>query len=58
MNKKERIEEAIKAFGSETVSDVLMLVGLSDPDGAYSHFEDLGMEDHAACVDFVYFSED
>jgi hypothetical protein len=58
MSKRERIEEARKVFGPETVSEVLMLVGLSDPDGAYSHFEDMGMEDHAACVDLVYFCED
>lgn len=56
MSKAERIQEARDLFGDLIVSETLSLVALSDPDGAYTHFEDCGMEDHASCVEIIYFS--
>jgi hypothetical protein len=52
---KEKIKEAIETFGYDVVSEVQTLVGVSDPDGCYSMFQDMGMEDHAECVEFLYF---
>lgn len=50
-----QIKDALDAYGSAIVNTVLTLVNVSDPDGAYTHFEDEGMHDHADCVAFIYF---
>ena len=60
MNKptNEKMSEAIKAYGHETVSLVIMIVNLSDPDGAWSLFQDTGNDDAVHCVEFLYFQLD
>lgn len=52
---KELLVEANDMFGSQVVSETMMVVQVADPDGAYSHFEDMGMFEHAECVEFLYF---
>ena len=52
---KELIEEARSLFGNEVVNEVLSLVQVSDADGVYSMMQDMGMDDHAECVEFLYF---
>ena len=52
---KEKIKEAQAIYGVDTVGTVLEIVGVSDPDGAWSTFQDMGMEEHAECVEFLYF---
>lgn len=52
---KEKIEAAIEAYGREVVAEVREIVYLSDPDGAWSMFEDMGKFEHAECVEFLYF---
>lgn len=52
----ELVEEAKKMYGSEIVAEVIEMVGLADPDGAYTQYEDMGMFEHAECVEFLYFS--
>jgi len=50
------ITEAIDIFGSNLVSEVRTVVDISDADGAYSHFQDIGKYNHADCVEFLYFN--
>jgi hypothetical protein len=57
MNRKEKIAEAIKAYGREVVSMVLTMVSVGDADGCYTQFEDEGMYEHAECVEFIYFDD-
>jgi hypothetical protein len=52
---KEKIIEAIEIFGDNVVSEVQTLVDVSDADGCYTMFEDMGMFEHAECVEFLYF---
>ena len=52
---KEKIQEARETFGDEILSEVLEVVQMSDADGAYSMFEDMGMLEHSECVEFIYF---
>lgn len=52
---KEKLEEAIEIFGSDVVAEVKEIVYLSDADGAWSLFEDMGKFEHAECVEFLYF---
>lgn len=49
-------KEAIELYGQKIVSEVQDIVEMSDPDAAYSMFEDMGMFDHSECVEFLYFS--
>lgn len=51
---KELLEEAIEIFGNQVVYEVREVVELSDPDGAWSTFQDMGKWDHAECVEFMY----
>jgi len=52
------VEEAKKLFGSEIVAEVIDFVELSDPDGAYTHYEDMGMFLHAHCLELLYFENE
>jgi len=53
----ENIErEAVSLYGEEVVSQVRETVEMSDPDAAYTMFEDMEMFEHSECVDFLYFS--
>ncbi len=58
MTTQEKIQEAVKNWGSDVVSTVTEVVNLADADGAYVQFEDAGMFEYAECVEFLYFEED
>lgn len=47
--------EAIKIYGQEIVNEVMMMVELSDADGMYTTYQDMGKDEHAECVEFMYF---
>jgi hypothetical protein len=49
------LTEAEEIFGADVVETVVALVETSDPDGAWSLFKDQGMDEHAECVEFIYF---
>lgn len=49
------MQEAVEIFGDSVVHEVMELVGMSDPDGVWSLFSDMGMDDHVECVEFMYF---
>jgi len=50
------IADATAEFGWKIVYEVRTVVELSDPDGAHSHFQDIGKDRHAECVEFLYFN--
>jgi len=52
---QEAINEAIEIWGADAVYQAMEAVALSDPDGAYTMFEDLGIFDQAEVVEFLYF---
>jgi len=54
---QEAIDEAIKIFGEDVVYQAMEVVAMSDPDGAYSMFEDLGQFEMAEAVEFLYFDQ-
>lgn len=56
-DQRERILKAMEEYGKEVVSTVVEIVSVSDPDGAYVHFEDYGMYEHAECVEYIYFED-
>jgi len=53
---KELIQDAIQCFGDVIVKEVLSVVNISDPDCAYTTFQDMGMEDCAECVEMLFFN--
>jgi hypothetical protein len=53
---KELLDEANQIYGWKVVYEVKTVVELSDPDGAYAHFQDIGRDNHAECVEFLYFN--
>ena len=48
-------EEAIEIYGNAIVNQVEMMVEMSDADGMYTQYQDMGMDEHAECVEFLYF---
>lgn len=51
-----KIEEELRImFGSEKVDHVKYMVLISDPDFAYSFFEDQGDEDACSIIESLYF---
>ena len=55
MSRKERIQEAIECVGAEAVSLALTIVSVSDPDGAYTHLQDMGEFEAAEAIEIIYF---
>ena len=53
--KSEVLTEAEEIFGWEVVETVVECVEVSDPDGAWSLFNGMDMDEHAECVEFIYF---
>ena len=51
----DKVKEAVKAYGQSTVYEVMMMVDMSDADGMYTTYEDMGQFDKAACVEMLYF---
>lgn len=52
---QEAIDEAIKLWGQDAVYQAMEVVAMSDPDGAYTMLEDMGLFEQAEVVDFLYF---
>lgn len=52
---KQKINQAIDIYGRDVVVQVVNLVNMSDEDGVYTMYQDMGMDDHAECVEFLYF---
>lgn len=53
---KQTLKEAIEIYGKTIVSEVVNLVYMADADGSYSTFQDMGMDEHAECTEFLFFS--
>lgn len=53
---KETYKEAIELFGKTIVNEVMNLVYVSDADGCYTTFQDMGMYEHAECTEFMFFN--
>jgi hypothetical protein len=53
---KETYKEAIELFGKTIVNEVMNLVYVSDADGCYITFQDMGMYEHAECTEFLFFN--
>lgn len=53
---KELIAEAIKTYGAIVVADVMEMIELSDADGLFSMYEDVGLYEHAEVVSLLYFN--
>jgi len=52
---KEKRSEAIEHYGMGVVTEVELMVEMSDADGMYSTYQDMGKDEHAECVEFMYF---
>ena len=57
MATQDKIDAAIAQFGEEAVFQAMEVVAMSDADGAYTMFEDIGMFECAEAVEFLYFDE-
>jgi hypothetical protein len=55
MATQEAINEAKEIWGEDAVYQAMEVVAMSDADGAYSMFEDMGQLDLAEVVEFLYF---
>lgn len=52
---KELYDECVSLYGQDIVNEAIEIVHLSDPDGAYSMFEDMGQYDHQEVVEMLFF---
>ena len=55
---QEKIDAAIAQFGEDAVYQAMEVVAMSDADGAYTMFEDMGLFECAEAVEFLYFDPD
>ena len=49
------LQQAIECFGAVKVSEVIDMVSVSDPDCMYTLYQDMNMDEHAECVEFLFF---
>jgi hypothetical protein len=54
----DKIQEAIKIYGSDVVNEVQLVVDISDTDGAWSLFRDMGKDECVECIEFIYFENE
>ena len=54
---EEKIQEAKTMFDPQIVDEIMELVRISDADGAYTLYEDMGKYEHAECIEYLYFEE-
>ncbi len=52
---QELIKEAIDIFGKSKVTEVMVIVEMSDSDGAYTMLQDMGDEEGAEIVEMLFF---
>jgi len=52
---KELLSDAIECFGGQIVAEVMEMVNLADPDCMYSTYQDMGMDQHADCLEMLFF---
>lgn len=57
MATQDKIDAAIAQYGEDAVYQAMEVVAMSDADGAYTMFEDIGMFECAEAVEFLYFDE-
>lgn len=57
MATQDKIDAAIAQYGEDAVFQAMEVVAMSDADGAYTMFEDMGMFECAEAVEFLYFDE-
>ena len=50
-----KTKEAKEIYGASIVGHVLEMVSVSDADGVYALYQSVGMDEHAECVEFIYF---
>ena len=55
---RSKIAAAIAEFGEDAVYQAMEVVAMSDADGAYTMFEDMGLFECAEAVEFLYFDPD
>ena len=53
---KETYKKAVENYGRAIVNEVINLVEFSDADGMYTTFQDMGMDEHAECTEFLFFN--
>jgi len=50
-----KTKEAKEIYGNTVVNDVLQMMVVSDADCLYTTYQDMGQDEHAECVEFIYF---
>lgn len=50
------LKEAYETYGKNAVDSVISMVEVSDPDGVYTLYQDLGMDEEAEIVEALYFN--
>ena len=55
MATQEVVDEAISLWGKATVYEAMEVAEMSDADGAWSMFNDMGKFCHAKAIEFIYF---
>ena len=58
MENTELKNELIEMFGNQKVQEVIAVVEMSDPDCAYSTFQDMEDEDACEIIEALYFEQD
>ena len=47
--------DPVQCFGGQVVAEVLEMVNFADPDAVYTTYQDMGMDEHAECLEFLFF---
>lgn len=55
---QEVLKNLQSTFGAQKVREVIDIVNMSDPDGAWSTFQDFEDEDACSIIEALYFEQD
>ncbi len=51
-----KVDVCIKEYGQQVVDEVMEMIELSDADGLWSMYNDLGLYNHAEVVELIFFN--
>lgn len=51
-----KVDECVREYGKQVVDEVLEMIELSDADGLWSMYNDLGLYNHAEVVEHIFFN--
>ena len=52
---RDLMTDAVECFGGQVVAEVIEMVSFADADAVFTTYQDMGMTEHAECLEMLFF---